>query len=148
MPGLVVIIAVLGGGIWFFSRVGRLPQDQVRGFTTQVLGYALMAVAALFALRGNLFVAAPVFVAGAGMAGFQQLLPKPRPQATQQTAPPPPSGPMGRDEALAVLGLRSGATREDIMAAHKRLQLANHPDKGGSDYLAAKINQARDILLK
>ena len=58
-----------------------------------------------------------------------------------------PSGAMSRDEALAVLGLKAGASADDIRAAHRRLMKEFHPDHGGSDYLAAKINQAKDALL-
>jgi hypothetical protein len=58
------------------------------------------------------------------------------------------TGAMSRDEALAVLGLRAGATNEDIKNAHRRLMKDFHPDRGGSDYLAAKINQAKDILVQ
>lgn len=54
---------------------------------------------------------------------------------------------MTREEALAVLGLKDGATVGDVKAAHKRLMKDFHPDLGGSDYLAAKINQAKDVLL-
>jgi curved DNA-binding protein CbpA len=54
---------------------------------------------------------------------------------------------MSRAEALAVLGLREGATEDDIRAAHRRLMKEFHPDRGGSDYLATKINQAKDVLL-
>ena len=54
---------------------------------------------------------------------------------------------MNNHEALAVLGLEEGATREEIIAAHKKLIQKMHPDRGGSTYLASKINQAKDILL-
>jgi len=55
---------------------------------------------------------------------------------------------MSRDEALAVLGLQKGADSQAIRAAHRRLMKDFHPDHGGSDYLAAKINEAKDVLLQ
>jgi len=57
------------------------------------------------------------------------------------------SGPMTPDEAYEVLGLHPGASPADIKEAHRRLMRGAHPDAGGSDWLAARINQARDILL-
>ena len=55
---------------------------------------------------------------------------------------------MSVEEAWDVLGLRPGASAEEIRAAHRRLMQAAHPDKGGSDWIAARVNQARDVLLK
>ncbi len=57
-------------------------------------------------------------------------------------------GTMTSDEALSILGLKPGATHEHVITAHKRLMQKIHPDRGGSSYLAAKINQAKDVLLK
>lgn len=59
----------------------------------------------------------------------------------------PQEAPLDRAEALAVLGLADGATEEEIRAAHRRLLRAAHPDHGGSDWLAARVNAARDVLL-
>jgi hypothetical protein len=57
------------------------------------------------------------------------------------------SGAMSRAEAFEVLGLQPGASAADIKEAHRRLMRGAHPDTGGSDWLAARINTARDILL-
>lgn len=57
------------------------------------------------------------------------------------------SGAMTAEEAYALLGLAQGATKEEIKAAHHRLMMKVHPDQGGSDYIAAKLNQAKDLLL-
>jgi hypothetical protein len=54
---------------------------------------------------------------------------------------------MSRKEALQILGLAEDASNEDIVAAHRKLMQKLHPDRGGNDYLASKINQAKDFLM-
>eukprot|EP01018_Ginkgo_biloba_P031460 Gb_38140 [translate_table: standard] len=54
---------------------------------------------------------------------------------------------MTRREAALILGVRERVVMEKIKEAHRRVMIANHPDSGGSDYLASKINEAKDVLL-
>lgn len=51
-------------------------------------------------------------------------------------------------QALDILGLEEGASEQDVVEAHRKLMQKCHPDRGGSDFLAAQLNQAKDTLLK
>ncbi|CAH9099076.1 unnamed protein product [Cuscuta epithymum] len=54
---------------------------------------------------------------------------------------------MTRREAARILGVRESTPQDKVKEAHRRVMVANHPDAGGSHYLASKINEAKDILL-
>jgi len=145
---LFVLVAVIGG-IWVLRQAGRMSPKQARKFGAKVMGWCLLLVGVLFSLHGNLAIGLPVLGVGAGMLGFSNFsMPSwsGGPKSASQ-APAPPRTNMDRSEAYDVLGLKPGASSDDINAAYKRLQRVNHPDTGGSTYLAAKINQARDLLL-
>lgn len=69
-------------------------------------------------------------------------------QDHQQRSRSSHSGDISHEEALAILGLSEPYTKDDVIKAHRKLMQKLHPDRGGNDYLAAKVNRAKDVLLK
>lgn len=103
----------------------------------------LMALAGLLVFVGRSAVALV-------MAGWAVLLlrqKKPAETSPQSDRPMRAKSGMSRTEALDILGLRGDATVVEIRDAHRRLMQTCHPDHGGSSYLAARINAAKDVLL-
>ena len=81
------------------------------------------------------------------IALLEAWLDRAHPDWRAEPAAEPRSGAMTRAEALEILGLAEGADEDAIRAAHRRLMRSAHPDQGGSAWLAARINAARDLLL-
>jgi hypothetical protein len=69
-----------------------------------------------------------------------------RDENTSEPSNAAPQGPLSTDQALQILGLEKNASLDEIQDAHRRLIQKLHTDRGGTDYLAALINEARDTL--
>lgn len=134
---LVAVMAALG----MFSKADVKTLKSL-GIWVGAIGGMLLAALLLFTGRGMTAIWALVML---GPMVWSWV--KGERGAAPGVAPRPPPGPMSRAEALEVLGLKPGADEAAIRAAHRRLMQAAHPDHGGSDWLAARINQARDVLL-
>ncbi len=67
---------------------------------------------------------------------------------TEYRSPPQSDSELSVTQAYEILGLTQGATREEVKSAHRRLMQKVHPDHGGSDYLAARINAAKAVLFE
>lgn len=141
-----MIMLLLGGGalLVMMGALGMFSRAQiatVKSFGIWVAGIGGLALAAMLFLTGRgaaaigaMVVLGPLIWSWRGEWG------------RKVGTPPRASGGMSRDEAYAVLGLPPGASRPEVLEAHRRLMRAAHPDQGGSDWLAARINQARDVL--
>ena len=102
----------------------------------------LPSLVCLWAIRkrlGDMLAGARVRLFGKELEGTSE--------GTQGSATSPSSDGISENEARAVLGVGPDATREEIVQAHRRLMQRLHPDRGGSDFLAAKLNAAKDLLL-
>jgi len=142
--GLLALL-VLMGALGAFSRA-KVANIKQFGFWVVAIGGLLLSALLLFtrpaAGMAALVMVGPLLWSWVGQARRGAAPRGPGPRRRAESA-----GRMTREEAYQVLGLKPGATEEEIRAAYHRLMRAAHPDAGGSDWLAARINQARDVLL-
>ena len=147
--GAAVLFVFLGG----LRAFEKAPVTTIKSLFAWILALGGLSLALLLILtgRGSIAISALLMfgpILWQRWKGAQRGQPggQPRPG----TPPPPPrqsGGAMSRAEAYQVLGLKPGANEAEIRDAHRRLMRAAHPDSGGSDWLATRINQARDVLL-
>jgi DnaJ domain len=151
--GALTLFLFLGG----LRAFERAPVTTIKSLLAWIAALAGISLALLLVLTGREGIAIGALVMFGPLIwqrwkAYRASL-GPRPQQQQQSAgprQPPPRRQAGMtpEEAYEVLGLHPGATDEEIRAAHHRLMRTAHPDSGGSDWLATRINMARDVLLR
>lgn len=143
MPYLLLAIGALIGLYGLYKFFLSANPQQVSAFAVAVVFFVLTVALLFMAVTGRLPAAIALVVAIWPLAlGYWKAREnKKRPAAAK-------SGKMTRAEALQVLGLSDPADPDIIEEAYKRLMMKVHPDQQGSDWMAAKLNEARDLLLK
>ena len=144
MPYIILIIGVLIGLYALYRFFLSASVDQIKAlFITAI--FVVVCVAMFFlALTGRFGSAVAVLLVAAPI--FWPLIK--HHLRTEMPTGETSDGPMTREEALKILDVYEGATEDEIQESYKRLMLKVHPDNQGSDWMAVKLNQARDLLLK
>jgi DnaJ homolog subfamily C member 19 len=145
------MFALLAGAVVLFLLIlgmrgfERASITTVKSLLVWIAALGGLSLALLLVLTGRIVPAISALVMFGPMIWGQLRHFQNAPGRTQSAAKPPA---MSRQEAYDVLGLSPGASEPAIRDAHRRLMRSAHPDAGGSDWLASRINQARDILLR
>ncbi len=155
MLGLIAILLALGAAAWVLARAGKGAGAPSRGVFRLKIVAMLVVAAVLFAAK--LFpVALMILLAAGGVTAIEIWRDRQiKAQIGDENQMTPGAGrapsrraSLGVDEAAAILGVAVDASEDDVKTAHKKLIGQLHPDKGGTDYLAAKINDARKVMLE
>ena len=156
MIRLLLVIGIIIGAVyllrWFLTTPAKTVADRIKQSAWLLLGFGLIFLAVtgrlniIFALIGGaipwLARHLPNLLRLLGLAKTIK-----RAQTNKQ-APKNTATIMSTQDAYKILGLQASASREEIIATHKRLIQKVHPDKGGSSHLTHEINLAKETLLK
>lgn len=146
--GLIALLLAGVGAGWLLLQLARGKGAVGARNMTVLKGVVWFGLVAALAVAKLWPLAFMVLIAAGGVTAIEMW----RDRAVKEdealnAAARPPAKKMDLDEAAAVLGVSSDADAAAIRAAHKKLISQTHPDKGGTDYLAAKINEARDVMM-
>ncbi len=159
IKSLLVILAVIAV-LYLIRSIRRLPDKERPKHALKYGLYILAAILIGLVVAGKLhWVAAGIaallpimqklFHAGIRLMPFLKYWNEAKQQHnnTQQSPPPSTTGNMTLDEAKEIFGIETIDSVEQITKRHRELMQKIHPDRGGSDYLAAQINHAKDLLV-
>jgi hypothetical protein len=137
--GLIWLV-LAGVAVWALVRLGRQTEGPRRGQWR----VAATLISAVMLAGGALALSRGAWITGAGLCGAALWLTL----ASRIRVVPPRAEGLSDAEARSLLGVPVDATSKDITTAWRRLMARAHPDQGGTEGLAAKLNAAKDRLLK
>lgn len=156
---IILVVAAIAYLLWF--KIKKAKGEEKKKLVIWTVAGSAIAVLGFLAITGRLnFITAAITGAVAMLPKAAQLLRylpilnkfrqhasnsnqqqnNNNQQASAQSA-------MSKKQASDILGIEPNASNEEIIKAHKRMMQKVHPDRGGSDFLAAQINQAKSTLL-
>lgn len=142
--GLIALVAL--GGVMTLLAIRTRSRDAKQRLRW-VLGLAGLALGILLTVRGMAIAGLPLVGASIGVLVVAIRGGSRRSGKTRQSPVEPARSSMTRKEALETLGLKETATRDEIQSAYRAMMKRVHPDAGGSDALASRVQDAREILL-
>lgn len=159
MARIVILLAMAFLGYLLWNELKKRSAKQRRQLLFRGALFGLLGVILVLAATGRVHWIMAALAAALPFAKvlfnllsrafpFLQVWMKHRQQGDGQATTPNSHTQLAEEEAWQLLGLEPGASREEVIQAHKRLIQKVHPDRGGNDYLASKLNAARDLLLK
>lgn len=143
MPFILLTIGAIIAGISLYRFFLKASAGQVKALLLSIAGIAVFLAALTLALTGRLPAAIAILIALWPLA-VSWLRHKKR---QEKTTPPASNTQLTIQEAYEVLGLSHGASNEEIQSAYISLMKKLHPDQAGSDWIAQKINAAKELLL-
>jgi hypothetical protein len=150
MIGKIVILLAVGAAAWVLLRAGGAGDQKRSMFRLKVVG--LLAVATVMFAAKLFPLALMILVAAGGVTAIELWRDRAIKSMNDMTPgagrTPTAGAKLGVEEAAAILGVTVDASDDEVRTAHKKLISQLHPDKGGTDYLAAKINDARNFMLE
>ena len=153
----IYFIAALIALFFLWREYKKAPDDATRRKLLQRnIVYGLIAVIFVLAATGRIHWLGAIFaallpilkVAFTALLRFFPALASIYGKRAQSAQAPATTSAVGVQEAREILGVAENANEEEIQRAYKKQMQKVHPDKGGSEYFATKLNEARDLLLK
>ncbi len=158
MARIIILIAILAIALILWHKIGKTRGAERKQLILWTVVGSVIAALSILAVTGHLNIITAMIASAIALlpklAQFVRYIPfisrlyaQNKQQDGQQTPPARGKQKMSRDEAMEILALKPDHSADDVIQAHRRMMQKVHPDRGGSDYLAAQINQAKETLL-